>query len=500
MTVELIWSKFLEEVKVEVNSVGYTTWFKNTQLYKLEGNQATIVVPMSIHQKHLNDTYYDLIQGVLAKITNQVYEINFVLEEDIKTENNPEKPHDDLLKPADSPITFKHSSNLNKNLTFENFIVGNSNKLAHATAFAVAETPGQTYNPLFIYGNSGLGKTHLMHAIGNYIESTSDKKVLYVTSEQFIDDFSKISRKDENNNNFNYAEYFKNKYRSLDVLIIDDIQFLAKTPKTQEEFFHTFNFLYNDNKQIIISSDRSPNDMNILADRLKTRFCWGVTVDIFPPELELRKDILRKKIQISNLPQDIPEEVIEYIASNMSSDVRRLEGAVNRLMAYSLIMGGTEINLETAVDALKDIINKGTSEKTNILKVQKGVADYFQISVDDLKSRKRSANIAFPRQIAMYLSRTLLNESFERIGLEFGGKDHSTVMHSCDKIEMEIKNNLEIRNSVEKIKESIKWLWIIVNKMWITIKVFHNKKWIKNLDIPTNQKVFHSFPQPYYNY
>lgn len=455
MSVELIWSKFLEEIKVEINSVGFATWFKNTRLYKIENNQATIVVPMSIHKKHLNDTYYDLIQGILAKITNNIYEINFILEEELQNSNEPQIKQETLELKSESP-TFKHSSNLNKNLTFENFIVGNSNKLAHATAFAVAETPGQTYNPLFIYGNSGLGKTHLMHAIGNYIEETTDKKVLYVTSEQFIDDFSKISRKDENNTNYNYAEYFKNKYRSLDVLIIDDIQFLAKTPKTQEEFFHTFNFLYNDNKQIIISSDRSPNDMNILADRLKTRFCWGVTVDIFPPEFELRKNILRKKIQSSNIPQDIPEEVVEYIASNMSSDVRRLEGAVNRLMAYSLIMGGTPITLETSVDALKDIINKGTSEKTNILKVQKGVADYFQISVDDLKSKKRSANIAFPRQIAMYLSRTLLNESFERIGLEFGGKDHSTVMHSCDKIKMEIESNLEIRNSVEKIKENIK--------------------------------------------
>ena len=455
MSVELIWSKFLEEIRVEVNSVVFTTWFNNAKLYKLENNQATIVVPMSIHKKHLNDTYYDLILGILANITIKIFVINFILEEELQNNNEPKIKQETLEIKNESP-TFKHSSNLNKNLTFENFIVGNSNKLAHATAFAVAETPGQTYNPLFIYGNSGLGKTHLMHAIGNYIEETTDKKVLYVTSEQFIDDFSKISRKDENNTNYNYAEYFKNKYRSLDVLIIDDIQFLAKTQKTQDEFFHTFNFLYNDNKQIIISSDRSPNDMNILADRLKTRFCWGVTVDIFPPEFELRKNILRKKIQSSNIPQEIPEEVVEYIASNMSSDVRKLEGAVNRLMAYSLIMGGTPITLETSVDALKDIINKGTSEKTNILKVQKGVADYFQISVDDLKSKKRSANIAFPRQIAMYLSRTVLNESFERIGLEFGGKDHSTVMHSCDKIKIEIESNPEIRNSVEKIKENIK--------------------------------------------
>ena len=455
MNADLIWSKFLEEIKVEINSIVYKTWFENTKLYKLEDNKAIIIVPMLIHKKHLKDTYYDLIQGTVAKITNNIYEISFVLAEEIKEKKDIDTTIVEEKIPNET-VTFKHSSNLNKNLTFENFIVGNSNKLAHATALAVAETPGQTYNPLFIYGNSGLGKTHLMHAIGNYIENSTNKKVLYVTADQFIDDFSKISRKDENNTNYNYAEYFKNKYRSLDVLIIDDIQFLAKTPKTQEEFFHTFNFLYNDNKQIIISSDRSPNDMNILADRLKTRFCWGVTVDIFPPEFELRKSILIKKIQSSNIPQEIPDDVIEYIASNMSSDVRRLEGAVNRLMAYSLIMGGTPITLETALDALKDIINKGTSEKTNILKVQKVVADYFQISVDDLKSKKRTASIAFPRQIAMYLSRVLLNESYERIGLEFGGKDHSTVMHSCDKISLEIESNVEIRNSIEKIKENMK--------------------------------------------
>lgn len=452
MNTDLLWSKFQEEIKPELTSVGYATWFKNTKLYKIEDNEATLVVPMPIHKKHLNDTYYDLIQGTLAKITNTIYNLNFILEEELPNENKELKPHEEIITQSD---IYKHASNLNKKFTFENFIIGNSNKLAHAAAMAVAESPGQIYNPLFLYGNSGLGKTHLMHAIGNLIEETTNKKVLYVTSEQFIADFAKISRKDDKNTNYDYADYFKNKYRTVDVLIIDDIQFLSTTPKTQAEFFHTFNILHGDSKQIIISSDRSPNDLKLLEDRLKTRFCWGLTVDIFPPEIDLRKNILKKKIQSSNLPQDIPDEVIEYIASNMSSDVRSLEGAINRLMAYSLIMGGAEITLETAVDALKDIINKGTSEKTNILKVQKAVADYFQISVDDLKSKKRSANIAFPRQIAMYLSRTVLNESFERIGLEFGGKDHSTVMHSCDKIKIEEENNLEIRNSIEKIKENI---------------------------------------------
>ncbi len=453
MNVDLVWSKFLEKIKLEVNSMVYTTWFKSARLYSLQDGIATIIVPMDIYRRHLKDYYHKFIVENLYLITNQTYELSFILNDEVlnieKSVVNLNYAPQEEKKEA---TTYVHSSNLIKSYNFENFVVGNSNKLAHATALAVAETPGETYNPLFIYGSSGLGKTHLMHAIGNYIEEKSNKRVLYISSQQFIDDFVKLGR---DKNNYEYAEYFKNKYRSLDVLIIDDIQFFSTTPKTQEEFFHIFNILYNDKKQIIISSDRSPNDLKSLEERLKTRFCWGLTVDIYPPELELRKNILRKKIQSSNILPDISDEVIDYIASNMTSDVRNLEGAINRLMAYSLMMGYNEINLPIAVEALKDIINKGTSEKANILKVQKAVADYFQISVDDLKSKKRSASIAFPRQIAMYLSRVILNESFERIGLEFGGKDHSTVMHSCDKIKNEIETNNEIKNSVDKIKESI---------------------------------------------
>lgn len=313
-----------------------------------------------------------------------------------------------------------------------------------------------TYNPLFIYGNSGLAKP-LDASIGNYIQNTSNKKVLYVTSEQFISDFSGIGRKEngETDENYNYVDYFKDKYRNIDVLIIDDIQFLAGATQTQQEFFHTFNTLYNDKKQIIISSDRSPNDLKLLEDRLRTRFCWGLTVDIYPPDLELRINILKKKIDGAKIDKDIPEDVLEYIASNMTSDVRQLEGAINRLLAYSTIMGGAAINLNLAIDALKDFINKGTSEKNNISKVQKIVAEYFQISADDLKGKKRSASIAFPRQIAMFLSRDVLNESYQRIGLEFGGRDHSTVMHSCEKIESDIKTNKSIRETIEKIKKNI---------------------------------------------
>lgn len=466
MNVDLLWNKFLERIKNDVNSMVFKTYFMNTTLLIIDDNKMIISVPNIICQKRLNDSYYDIISAIISELTNQSYELKFILEEEktkyIKPKQEslfdsyPQNNVDNLNnKDSTKDVTYKHQSNLNKNYTFDNFIVGNSNRLAHGAAFAVAENPGTIYNPLVLYGNSGLGKTHLMHAVGNYIEQNSNKKVLYITSDQFIDDFIKISMNNDQLTNQNYSEYFKNKYRSLDVLIIDDIQFLATKPKTQEEFFHTFNSLYNNNKQIIVSSDRSPNDIKQLADRLKTRFTWGMTVNIYPPEFELRKNIIYKKIHGSKLQKDIPDDVVEYIASNMGSDVRALEGAINRLAAYSIIMGGIDITLETAVEALKDTINKGTSEETNILKIQKGVADYFQISVDDLKSRKRSAVIAFPRQIAMYLSRTLLNASFEQIGLEFGGKDHTTVMHSCEKIKNDIKSNSEIYNSIEKIKENI---------------------------------------------
>lgn len=458
MNNEILWNKFLKNIKNSVNSMVYSTWFSKTYLFSLDNNKATIVVPLDIHKKRLAESYQDLIISILTKLTGNVYDLDFILKEEI---NNDEKKFNNIKtnQPLEVNLNhkFHHESNLNPKYTFDSFIVGNSNKLAHAAAFAVAESPGLTYNPLFIYGNSGLGKTHLMHSIGNYILTTSNKRVLYVTSEQFISDFSGIGRKEngETDESYNYVEYFKDKYRNIDVLIIDDIQFLAGATQTQQEFFHTFNTLYNDKKQIIISSDRSPNDLKLLEDRLRTRFCWGLTVDIYPPDLELRINILKKKIDGAKIDKDIPEDVLEYIASNMASDVRQLEGAINRLLAYSTIMGGAPINLNLAIDALKDFINKGTSEKNNISKVQKIVAEYFQISADDLKGKKRSASIAFPRQIAMFLSRDALNESYQRIGLEFGGRDHSTVMHSCEKIASDIKTNKSIRETVEKIKRNL---------------------------------------------
>ena len=453
MDIKILWSNFLNSIKNELSPITYETWFKETELYSLKEGKAIVIVPMHLHKQHLSERYYDFVVEKFATISGGSYDIEFILKEEIEEYENKNAQNDNHIYTNEYVDDF--SSNLKSSYSFETFIVGNSNKFAHAAALSVAEDPGKIYNPLFIYGNSGLGKTHLMHAIGNYIVKHSNKKVLYVTSEQFISDFLGINKKDEKGTNFNYVEFFKNKYRNVDVLLIDDIQFLGGATQTQQEFFHTFNTLYGDSKQIIISSDRSPDDLKLLEDRLRTRFNWGLTVNIYPPDFELRVAILKKKIIGGAIEKEITEDVIEYIASNTGSDVRQLEGSITRLLAYSTIMGGTDITLNLAIEALKDYVNKGISEKNDIHKIQKTVAEFFQVTVEDLKSKKRSANLAFPRQVAMYLCRQLTNESFPKIGTEFGGKDHSTVMHSCEKIEKEIRNNKELYNTIEKIKKDI---------------------------------------------
>ena len=451
MNVDVLWSNFLNQVKEELTSLAFDTWFADTHLHKIGEGKAYIIVPMPIHKKHLVDNYFDLITKILNEITNNSLEIVLLLKEEIEEIIPKQKEKIEIISNIDNDV----HSNLKTSYTFDNFIVGNSNKFAQAAALSVAENPGRMYNPLFIYGNSGLGKTHLMHAIGNYIMKNSNKKVLYVTSDQFIQDFISLKKKDESETNFNYIDFFKNKYRNIDVLIIDDIQFLGGATGTQKEFFHTFNTLYNDSKQIIISSDRSPDDLKLLEDRLRTRFCWGLTVNIFPPDFTLRTEILKKKIVAGNFEKEIPEDVVEYIASNIGTDVRQLEGSITRLIAYSAIMSGADITLDLAIEALKDFISKGMSEKNDVHRIQKIVSEYFQISVEDIRSKKRSSNISFPRQIAMYLCREMTSESFPKIGTEFGGKDHSTVMHSVEKIENEIKVNKDLANIIEKLKKDI---------------------------------------------
>ena len=448
MNVDILWTKFLGQIKEELTSLSFETWFADTHLHKLEDGKAYIIVPMPIHKKHLIDNYSELIVSTLNEITGTNFELILLLKEEIE-EILPKKV--EIEPELEGVPNNKIQSNLNAKYTFENFIVGNSNKFAHAAALSVAENPGKMYNPLFIYGNSGLGKTHLMQAIGNYIVKNTNKRVLYVTSDQFINDFLGLNKKDKDGTNFDYVDLFKDKYRNIDVLIIDDIQFLGNAPKTQNEFFHTFNTLYDDKKQIIISSDSSPDDLKHLEDRLRTRFNWGLKVNIFPPDNDLRREILRKKMANMDFSRHISDDAIDYIANMCPSDVRSLEGALTRVCAYSTIFFQEEITLDLTIEALKGTITPMTNFKNDIQKIQRVVAEHYNVSVEDLKSKKRVATIAFPRQIAIYLSRQLTDESFPKIGIEFGGRDHSTVMHSCDKIEKERKENKQLDNIINEI-------------------------------------------------
>lgn len=456
MNLDNIWNRFLSSMKRRLNSVSFGTWFKDSKLVELNEEHAVIIVPTIAHKKHLSESYMEIIQEIFNEITGTNFNIELLLENEfLNNQNTVEKNEEELNENVGVPFNSPEKANLNPDYTFENFIVGESNRFAQATALAVAENPGKMYNPLFIYGNSGLGKTHLMQAIGNYIIQNSNKRVLYVTSDQFINDFLGLNKRDKEGTNFDYVDLFKDKYRNIDVLIIDDIQFLGNAPKTQNEFFHTFNTLYDDKKQIIISSDSSPDDLKHLEDRLRTRFNWGLKVNIFPPDNELRKEILRKKMANMDFSSHMSEDAIEYIANMCHSDVRSLEGALTRVCAYSTIFFEEEITLELAVEALKGTITPSTNFKNDIQKIQRVVAEYYNVSVEDLKSKKRVATITFPRQIAIYLSRQLTDESFPRIGMEFGGRDHSTVIHSVDKIANDIKENKQLEKIIEEIKKKL---------------------------------------------
>jgi chromosomal replication initiator protein len=442
MSNDLLWNNFLDVIRSKISTVSFDTWFKDTKLLNIQNGKMIIKVPMTFHKKFLNDTYYDLIEEIITNLTGTNYDLEFVVEEDIE-------PVEVLNVQKEEVANI--NSNLNPRYTFENFVIGESNRFAQTAALAVAEQPGKIYNPLFIYGKSGLGKTHLMHAIGNYVVNHSNKTVLYVTSEEFISDFIGINKKDENN--YDVIDHFKEKYRNIDILMIDDIQFLGGATKTQQEFFHTFTTLYDSNKQIIISSDRSPDDLKLLEDRLLTRFRWGLTVNIYPPDFELRCKILKDKMAGHEVAKMVPAEVIEYIATNCENDVRHLEGAITRLYAYAAMMCPKEINLEFAVEALKDYIGKSIYITNDIQKIQKAVADYYKITIEDLKSKKRTANINYPRQIAMYLCRMTTEETIVKIGLEFGNRDHSTVLHSYEKILNEVQNN---ENNIKVVIDDIK--------------------------------------------
>ena len=438
----------MNKLEKELAPTTFRTWFKDIKLINEYNNKLTIQVPMEIHKSILRETYGNLIEDTLFSITNENFEFNYITEAenlDTLTEINAELNEDN-----DS-----FETNLNKDLNFDNFVVGSSNRLAYVSAMTVAQNPGKIHNPLFIYGKSGIGKTHLMHAIGNYIHQNSKKKVLYTTSDAYMTDFTGIADIKNLDNQIEYANNFKNKYRNVDVLIIDDIQFLANAEKTQQEFFNTFNDLQQSNKQLIISSDKSPNDLKKIEERLRSRFTWGLPVDIYPPDFELRVEIIKQKIKNTSLAGLMDNNVIEYIANSCTNDVRHLEGTINRLMAYTAMVVPEKIDVEFANAALNDYLNKNIYSENNIESIQKAVSDYYNITVEDLKGKKKSAKFTFPRQVAMYLSRMLTDESFPRIGLEFGGRDHSTVIHSINKIDSELNTNLELKNAIESIKNNL---------------------------------------------
>lgn len=443
MDIVSLWKKTLQLIKGEVASASFETFFKNTVPIETNSNELTLLAPTEFAEDILRTRYLNLIESCLSQLTSNKFEIKIISDSN-EVEQNP-------LKTSNNNIIINNNSNnniirnyprLNPKYTFDTFVIGNSNRFAHAACVAVAESPARAYNPLFLYGGVGLGKTHLMHAIGHSImKEQNDAKVVYVSSEKFTNELINSIKSDKN-------EEFRDKYRNVDILLIDDIQFIAGKEGTQEEFFHTFNALHEANKQIIISSDRPPKEIPTLEDRLRSRFEMGLITDIQAPDFETRIAILRKKAQMENI--EVSNEVTNYIAKNIKSNIRELEGALTRVIAYSSLTNRT-ISFDLAVEALKDIITTTKNEEITVNRIKEKVASVFNIKMEDFNSKKRTRSIAYPRQIAMYLSRELTDLSLPKIGEEFGGRDHTTVIHAHDKIVKDIQVNEEIKSKIEKI-------------------------------------------------
>ena len=442
MNTEIIWNNFLEKIKERISPLSYDTWFKDTKLYKLDKNTAIIIVPMILHKKHLEENYLDEIEEIFNSITGTNFNFQFKLENEI-TEDTLEEKIIDETESIGVPHQTSSSANLNSEYTFDSFIVGDSNRFAFTAARAVAEKPGKAYNPLFLYGKSGLGKTHLMHAIGNEVAKRhKDFKILYVTSENFMNEFINSLIKD------NGMENFRNKYRNIDLLLIDDIQFIAGKDRLQEEFFNTFNDLREHGKQIILSSDKLPRDIPLLEDRLKSRFEWGILADISMADYEVRLAILRKKAEEKHAIID--DDILKNIAAKIDSNIRELEGVFNKIVAQASLTH-TPVTFEMAEKAINDVVTQ--KEKVlSIELIQETISKYFNITVNDLKGIKRSADVTFPRQIAMYLCRSVAGQPLTVIGAKFGKRDHTTVLHACNKIENEVKENPSTKRIVDSVK------------------------------------------------
>lgn len=428
----------------ELTPIAYTTWIQPIQIDSIENTTLTLYVASDVHKNMIEGRYLPLIQSTFAFLTNINYTILITCH---ATDPNSEMQNNTNANNMQSrPMGLLYNkSNLNPKYTFDNFVVGENNRFAHAAALAVSEAPGTAYNPLFLYGGVGLGKTHLMHSIGNEIlKQNRDFNVLYVTSEKFTNHL--IASIKEGN-----MENFRNTYRNIDVLLIDDIQFLAGKERNQEEFFHTFNTLHEAGKQIILSSDRPPRDIQPLEDRLRTRFEWGLIADISNPDYETRMAILQKKAQLDGLIID--NEILSNIATKIDTNIRELEGVLNKLVAKSKLKN-QPFSIALSEDAIADVV----SNKNRVLSIeyiQEVVSKYFDVTLDDLKGSRRSSDVVFPRQVAMYLCKNVAQVSFPKIGQAFGKRDHSTVMHACDKIEKEIKENSNTKLIVETVKNSL---------------------------------------------
>ena len=440
------WDYFTSKLRSQLTSVSYSTWVESANPLYIDGNNIYISVPTKLHKDYWERNYTEKI-AIYSYELNGI-ELNPIIENDDEVTKKEEPPiKEETPQPEPTQKHIFHNSHLNPKYTFSSFIVGSGNQMAHAAALAAAEDPGGVYNPLFIYGGVGLGKTHLMQAIGHQmIKLDPNAKVKYVTSETFANDFI-------NSIQMRTQDDFRQEYRNVDLLLIDDIQFFAEKEGTQEEFFHTFNELYENGKQIVMTSDRLPNEIPKLQARLVSRFTSGLSADITAPDLETRIAILRNKAKAEHL--EIPNDTLSYIAAQIDTNVRELEGALIRVQAYSTTIN-TDITKSVAADALKAFKLSNDKNGISISKIQTKVAKYYHVSVQDLKGKKRVKTIVVPRQIAMYLSRELTDKSLPQIGMEFGGKDHTTVMHSCDKISALALKDDDLKRSINELKDDLR--------------------------------------------
>lgn len=459
-TVEEKWPQIIEHLRVEheLSNVSFSTWIKPLKVYDVINNTVFIMVNMNSSVEYIEKKYLLPLKVCIAEITGEEYEVSFISEDDDRLNEIQNMAVEASQKKRTKSVAER--AGLNPKYTFDTFVVGGNNSFAHAVSVAVAESPGQVYNPLFIYGGVGLGKTHLMHSIAHFIlDQNPKKKILYVTSETFTNELIESLKNGKSSGNESSMTKFREKYRNIDVLLIDDIQFIIGKESTQEEFFHTFNHLHTSGKQIIISSDRPPRDIETLEARLRSRFEMGMLADISSPDYETRMAILQKKIELDKLEKyNIPLDVIQYIATNIKTNIRELEGSLNKLIAlYRLNNNEGTIDISLAAEALKDIISSDNNREVTPELILDIVAEHFNISIADLKSKKRNAEIANPRQVAMYLMRTMSTKelSLKAIGAIFGGKDHSTIKYGIEKVESEMETDETLANTVNIIKKKI---------------------------------------------